>query len=73
MPRHCENALQVAQFLKSHPKVSWVNYPGLPESPDYARAQKYLPQGAGAIIGFGVKGGKEAGVSSSITLSCYRI
>ena len=62
IPRHCENALQVAQFLKNHPKVSWVNYPGLPESPDYARAQKYLPQGAGAIIGFGVKGGKEAGV-----------
>ena len=47
MPRHCENALQVAQFLKGHPKISWVNYPGLPESPDYARAQKYLPQWRG--------------------------
>ncbi|TCL70927.1 O-acetylhomoserine sulfhydrylase [Hydrogenispora ethanolica] len=62
MPRHSENALKVATFLKEHPKVSWVNYPGLPDSPQYQKAQKYLPQGAGALIGFGVKGGKEAGV-----------
>jgi len=61
MPRHCENALKVAQFLESHPQVSWVNYPGLPSHPDYERAKKYLPTGQGAILGFGIKGGKEAG------------
>ena len=61
MPRHVENALAVAQYLQKHPQAAWVNYPGLPSSPDYARAQKYLPKGAGAIIGFGVKGGLEAG------------
>ncbi len=61
MPRHCENALKVAQWLEKHPAVSWVNYPGLPSHPDYARAKKYLPHGCGAIIGFGIKGGLEAG------------
>ncbi len=61
MPRHVENALAVARHLESHPRVAWVNYPGLPSSPEYGRAVKYLPQGAGAILGFGVKGGKEAG------------
>ncbi|MFA5338806.1 MAG: O-acetylhomoserine aminocarboxypropyltransferase/cysteine synthase [Candidatus Omnitrophota bacterium] len=61
MPRHSENALAVAQYLKKHPKVAWVNYPGLPSSPDHDKAKKYLGKGAGAIIGFGVKGGLEAG------------
>ncbi len=61
-PRHCENALKVAQFLESHPQVSWVNYPGLQSHPDYERARKYLPNGQGAILGFGVKGGYEAAV-----------
>jgi O-acetylhomoserine (thiol)-lyase len=61
MPRHSENALAVAKFLGKHPKVSWVNYPGLPDSPEKERAVKYLPIGAGAIIGFGIKGGLEAG------------
>lgn len=61
-PRHCENALKVAQFLEGHPAVSWVNYPGLPSHRDYARAQKYLPKGQGAILGFGIKGGKDAAV-----------
>ncbi|KAF0159041.1 MAG: O-acetylhomoserine (thiol)-lyase [Syntrophaceae bacterium] len=61
MPRHCENALAVAQYLEKHPKVSWVNYPGLESSPENNRAAKYLPKGAGAIMGFGVKGGIEAG------------
>ena len=59
--RHCENALAVAKYLEKHPKVSWVNYPGLDSSPEKARAKKYLPKGAGGIIGFGIKGGKEAG------------
>jgi O-acetylhomoserine (thiol)-lyase len=61
MPRHSSNALVVAEYLQKHPKVSWVNYPGLPSSPEYSRAKKYLPLGAGAILGFGIKGGSEAG------------
>ena len=61
MPRHCENALAVALYLEKHSKVSWVNYPGLQSSPEKDRALKYLPKGAGAIMGFGVKGGIEAG------------
>ena len=61
MPRHCENALAAAFYLEKHPKVAWVNYPGLASSPEYDRAAKYLPKGAGAILGFGVKGGMEAG------------
>jgi O-acetylhomoserine (thiol)-lyase len=61
MPRHVENALAVARYLERHPKVNWVNYPGLPDSPQKERVAKYLPKGAGAIIGFGVKGGIEAG------------
>ena len=61
MPRHSENALAVAKFLSGHPKVSWVNYPGLDSSPEKERVRKYLPKGAGAILGFGVKGGLEAG------------
>jgi O-acetylhomoserine (thiol)-lyase len=60
--RHCENALKVAQFLESHPGVSWVNYPGLASHPDHARAMKYLPKGQGAVMGFGVKGGYESAV-----------
>ncbi|WP_300159528.1 O-acetylhomoserine aminocarboxypropyltransferase/cysteine synthase [Solidesulfovibrio sp.] len=62
MPRHCANALAVARFLADHPAVTWVNYPGLPGHPDHALAERYLPDGAGAIVGFGVKGGREAGV-----------
>jgi len=61
MPRHCENALAVAQVLEKHPRVNWVNYPGLTASPENARCRKYLPKGAGAIIGFGIKGGVTAG------------
>jgi O-acetylhomoserine (thiol)-lyase len=61
MPRHVENAVAVARYLKGHSKVNWVNYPGLPDSPEKERVAKYLPKGAGAIIGFGVKGGLDAG------------
>ncbi len=61
LPRHSENALMVAQFLRKHPKVAWVNYPGLYSSPEKERVRKYLPKGAGAILGFGIKGGVEAG------------
>jgi O-acetylhomoserine (thiol)-lyase len=61
MPQHAENALRVARYLEGHPGVAWVNYPGLPASPEYERALKYLPKGAGAVVGFGVKGGIDAG------------
>src|SRR5512136_2427483 len=61
MPRHVENAKAVATWLEKHPLVSWVNYAGLASHKDNARAQKYLPKGTGAIIGFGIKGGMEAG------------
>jgi O-acetylhomoserine (thiol)-lyase len=60
MPRHSENALALAKHLESHPLVSWVNYPGLPSHPGYKLSQKYLCKGAGAILGFGIKGGREA-------------
>jgi O-acetylhomoserine (thiol)-lyase len=59
--RHSQNALAVAEHLEKHPKVVWVNYPGLKGSPEKGRVDKYLPKGAGAIIGFGIKGGAEAG------------
>lgn len=61
MPRHCSNALAVARFLEGHPCVSWVNYPGLESHPDHQRARHYLPAGQGAILGFGIKGGRPAG------------
>jgi O-acetylhomoserine (thiol)-lyase len=61
LPRHSQNALAVAQYLERHPKVAWVNYPGLESSPEKERTQKYLAKGAGAILGFGIKGGVEAG------------
>ncbi len=60
VPRHCENALKVAEYLDKHDAVEWVNYPGLKSHKDYDRARKYLPQGQGAILGFGIKAGYEA-------------
>ena len=62
MERHCENAMRVAQFLESHPKVTWVNYPGLPGNRYHALAQRYLPKGAGSLLSFGIRGGFDAGV-----------
>jgi len=61
MPQHCRNAQQVAEFLEGHEAVEWVNYPGLPGHEHHASAQKYLPDGAGAILGFGIRGGEAAG------------
>lgn len=60
MARHCENAQAVAEFLEAHEKVAWVNYAGLPSSPYYATAQKYMPNGTCGVVSFGVKGGREA-------------
>lgn len=61
MERHCANAMAVADFLSQHDKVSWVNYPGLPDSPHHQRASRYYHGGFGALLGFGVAGGHEAG------------
>ncbi|WP_373505080.1 O-acetylhomoserine aminocarboxypropyltransferase [Aestuariivirga sp.] len=64
MQRHCDNALKVAQWLKTHPNVSWVNYAGLPDDKYHALQKKYCPKGAGAVFTFGLKGGYEAGVKA---------
>ncbi len=61
MERHVQNAQAVAEFLDAHPKVSWVAYAGLKNNPHHERAKKYLPKGPGAVLGFGVKGGRAAG------------
>jgi O-acetylhomoserine (thiol)-lyase len=73
MPRHSENALKVAQWLEGHKSVSWVNYPGLPSHPDHKLAKRYMPDGQGGILGFGIKGGKEAGVKfiNSVKLASH--
>ena len=59
--RHSENALAIARWLKQHPAVSWVTYPGLEDDPNHAVAAKYLKKGYGGLVGFGIRGGKEAG------------
>lgn len=73
MPRHSENALKLAQWLEGHKLVNWVNYPGLPSHPDYKLARKYMPNGQGAILGFGIKGGKQAGIKfiNSVKLASH--
>ena len=60
MPRHCENAQKVAEFLEAHECVTWVNYPGLKSNKYYERAQKYMPNGTCGVVSFGVKGGRAA-------------
>jgi O-acetylhomoserine (thiol)-lyase len=60
--RHTRNALALAQWLEKHPSVLWVNYPGLAGHKHYSRAQQYLADGAGAILGFGIRGGRKAGI-----------
>jgi O-acetylhomoserine (thiol)-lyase len=59
--KHSENALEVARFLKQHPLVTWVTYPGLPDDPNHKLAAKYLKKGFGSLLGFGIKGGLESG------------
>ncbi len=71
MERHCENALKVAEFLESHPKVNWVLYPGLKSHPTFENAKKYLKNGFGGLVGFGIKGGKEAGVKFIESLKLF--
>jgi len=62
MERHCFNAMETAKFLKAHPKVDWVRYPGLEDDPSHGVAAKYLRNGFGGMVVFGIKGGREAGL-----------
>jgi len=73
VPRHCKNALALAEYLEGHKAVEWVNYPGLKSHRDYKLAMKYMPAGQGAILGFGIKGGKEAGAKfiNSVKLASH--
>src|SRR5258708_3974200 len=71
MDRHPQNALRGADFLREHPAVSWVRYPGLSDDPSYELAKRYLPRGAGAIFTFGVKGGYEAGKAVINTVQLF--
>ena len=75
MERHCANALAMAKHLESHPKVSWVNYPGLESSSQHALAQKYLPKGCSGVLTFGVKGGVKGGetVMNSLKLAAIAV
>jgi len=73
MPRHSENALKLSQWLERQKEVTWVNYPGLKSHPDHALAKKYMPDGQGAILGFGIKGGRKAGIKfiNSVQLASH--
>ncbi len=73
VPRHAENALAVAKFLEKHPAVEWVNYPGLSSSKYYERAKKYLPNGASAIVTFGIRGGFEAAKAFQDSLELFSL
>jgi O-acetylhomoserine (thiol)-lyase len=73
LERHSQNALAVARHLEKHPGVEWVNYPGLESSSYHARAQKYLPNGKGALVTFGIKGGFEAGKTLINTLKLFSL
>ena len=71
--RHCQNAQAVAEYLEKHPKVSWVNFPGLASSPQHALAQKYLPKGVCGVVSFGVRGGREAAMKFMDSLRLAQI
>jgi O-acetylhomoserine (thiol)-lyase len=71
MIRHSENALKVALHLKNHPKVSWVRYPGLKDDPSYVNANKYLENGFGGMVVFGVNGGYDAAVRIIDTIRLF--
>jgi O-acetylhomoserine (thiol)-lyase len=73
MERHTANAQALAEWLEKHPGVEWVNYAGLPDHPHHQLAKKYFPQGPGAILGFGIRGGKEAGIKfiNSVKLASH--
>lgn len=72
VPRHCENAQKVAEYLEAHPQVAWVNYPGLKSSKYYDLAQKYMPRGTSGVIAFGLKGGRDFSIRfmDELKLAC---
>ena len=73
MKQHCENALRVAEYLKSHDKVAWISYPSLPDDPQHELAKKYLPKGCCGVISFGVKGGRETAMKVMDSLKLAQI
>lgn len=73
MPRHCENALKVAQFLQNEPRVAWVNYCDLPGNKYYDLAKKYMPNGSCGVISFGLKGGREDSIKFMDSLKVIAI
>jgi O-acetylhomoserine (thiol)-lyase len=73
MQRHSDNALAVARYLQSHPKVSWVNYAGLPGDASHERHKKICPKGAGAVFTFGLKGGYDAGMKFASSLKLFSL
>lgn len=73
MERHSSNARKVAEFLKHHPKVAWVRYPGLSGDPSHDLAQKYLPDGAGGMVVFGVRGGSAEGIKLVDNIGLFSI
>lgn len=73
MPRHCENALKVAEYLKAHDAVSWVSYAGLADDPSHGLMKKYSPKGAGSVFTFGVKGGYDAGVKLANSVNLFSL
>ncbi|MCR9241013.1 MAG: O-acetylhomoserine aminocarboxypropyltransferase [Rhodobiaceae bacterium] len=73
MPRHCENALKVAEYLKAHDAVSWVSYAGLADDPSHDLMKKYSPKGAGSVFTFGVKGGYDAGVKLANNVNLFSL
>lgn len=73
MERHAENALRVAQYLENDERISWINYPSLPSSPQNELARKYLPKGSCGVISFGVKGGRDAAMKFMDSLKLARI
>lgn len=73
VPRHCENAQKVAEFLSADPRVAWVNYCGLPENPDYDKARKYLPNGSCGVLCLGLKGDRNAAIKFMDSLKLIAI
>lgn len=73
MEQHCQNALAIAEYLAQHPKVNWVNYPGLSSHQDHEKANKYLKHGFGAMLSFGIKGGLEAAKKFIANLNLFNL
>ena len=73
MPQHCSNAQRVAEFLQADPRVAWVHYSGLPSDPNYALAQKYLPNGSCGVLAFGLKGDRATAVKFMDSLKLIAI